>query len=309
MISSLSTPSRPVVPKSGRGKNNSGWFTVKKIAIVLVILLLFLWGIWLFAVPESFLTGYLQKSLAGGSIALELTGFQKGLFYTIHAERASLNNSRQHGNQLPASLPHEGSGEQTAFFVMQNLDIMPDIFSFLKLAPRFNFSGRVGRGFLRGAAGREHGGVTATVHGEQIDVGSMPVLAQAGIYGEGNLVFDFRWREPRGEIIFSISEARLRGIFAGNSAVPLNFFNSVKGLLTLGDTITVNSLALEGPGIYVRVKGYIREGRLAGRAEVMVDASFPQYPLLAPLLEKYKVSPGSYILPFSHADLMSGRQP
>jgi hypothetical protein len=57
------------------------------------------------------------------------------------------------------------------------------------------------------------------------------------------------------------------------------------------------------------MKGEIREGSLDGRAEVMVDASFPQYPLIQPLLERYKVSPGYYVIPFSHADLTSSGQP
>jgi hypothetical protein len=181
--------------------------------------------------------------------------------------------------------------------------------SFLEFTPRVNFRGRVGQGRIRGAAGRERGGVTATVHGEHIDVGSLPILAQSGIHGEGSLGFDFRWQESRGKIVFSIDDAGLSGVFAGNNAVPLNFFKSVKGLLTLGDTITVNSLTLEGPGVYVRVKGAIREGILDGRAEVMVDESFPQYSLLQPLLGRYRVSPGYYVIPLSHADLTSGGQP
>lgn len=282
---------------------------IKKIAVALVILLLFLWGLWFLAVPESFLAGYLQRSLAGPGIALELTGFKKGFFYTLHVERASLNKRTPRGNQQPASPPGEGRGEGPAFVVVQNLDITPDMLSFLKLSPRFNFSGQVGQGRMRGAAGRERGGVTATVHGEHIDVGSLPILAQAGIYGEGSLAFDFRWKEPRGEIVFSVDEARLSGVFAGNSAIPMNFFKSVKGLLTLGNTITVNSLALEGPGVYVRVKGEIRKGSLDGRAEVMVDASFPQYSLLKSFLERYTVSPGYYVIPFSHAALPSSGQP
>jgi type II secretion system protein N len=282
---------------------------IKNIAVALVILLLFLWGFWFLAVPESFLAGYLQSSLADPNIVLELTGVKKGFFCTLHVERASVYKRTPLGNQPPDSPPGEGRGEEPAFVVFQNLDITPDLLSFMKLSPRFNLSGQVGQGHVHGAAGRERGGVTATVHGEHIDVGSLPILAKWGIYGRGGLAFDFRWKMPRGEIVFSIDEAELHGFFAGNSAVPLNLFKSVKGLLTLGNTITVNSLAMEGPGLYVSVKGEIREGRLDGRAEVMVDASFSQYPLLQPLLERYKVSPGYYVIPFSNADLTSSGQP
>jgi type II secretion system protein N len=290
-------------------RDNPGGLPIKKIAVALVILLFSLWALWFLAVPESFLAGYIQRFAADRSIAIELTGFKKGFFYTLHVERASINKHLPRSNQPPASPPGEGRGEGPPLVVVQDLAVTPDMYSFLKLTPQFNFSGQIGQGRIRGAASRERGGLTVTVHGEHIDVGSLPILAQSGIYGEGNIAFDFRWKESQGEIVFSIDEAKLSGILAGNSAVPLNFFRSVKGLLTLGNTITVNSLALEGPGIYVRVKGEINKGSLDGRAEVMVDASFPQYPLLQPLLEKYMVSPGYYVIPFSHADFTSSGQP
>jgi len=242
-------------------------------------------------------------------IAFELTGFEKGLFYTLHIERASLSKLISRGKRLSVSHLYKGSGEGSAFVVLQNIDITPDIFSFLKLSPRFNLKGLAGQGSIRGSAGREHGGLIAVVHGEHIDVSSLPILIQAGIHGEGRLEFDFRWKGSQGEMVFSVDEARLSGVFSGNSAIPLNFFKSLKGMLTLGNTITVNSLTLEGEGIYVRVKGEIREGGLDGRAEVMVDASFSQYPLLKSFLERYNVSPGYYVIPLSHVALLSSGQP
>ena len=268
-----------------------------------------MWILWFLAMPESFLAGYIQRSLAGQRIALELKGFEKGFFYTLHVERVSLSKLTSRGNQPSASPPYKWFGEGPAFVVLQNLDITPDMLSFLKLSPRLNFRGQVGRGSMRGYAGRERGSLVAEVHGEHIDVSSLPILIQAGIHGEGSLEFDFRWKESRGEMVFSVDDATLSGVFSGNSAIPLNFFKSVKGMLTLGNTITVNSLAMEGEGIYVRVKGEIRAGGFDGRAEVMVDASFTQYPLLTSILERYNVSPGYYVIPFSHAALLSSGQP
>jgi len=273
------------------------------------MLFIFIWGLCFLAVPESFLAGYLQRSMAGLGIALELTGFEKGFFYTLHVERASLNKCSPHSNRLPASSPVESSGARPAFVVLQNLDISPDMLSFLKLSPRFNFRGQIGQGSMRGSAGREQGGLIAAVHGEHIDVSSLPILIQAGVYGEGSLEFDFRWKKSRGELVFSVDDARLSGIFSGNSAIPLNFFKSMRGVLALGNTITVNSLVPEGQGVYVRVKGEIREGGFDGRAEIMADASFPQYPLFKSFLERYTVSPGYYVIPFSHAALPSRVQP
>jgi len=292
---------------AGQGTIQGG-FRIRKSAIAIVILFFCLWGLWSFAVPASFLAGWLQRSLAGRGIAVELTGFRKGFFCTLHVERVSVSKRTSIDNQPPLSVPREGREDGPAFVVVQNLDITPDMLSLVKLNPRFNFSGQIGQGRMRGAAGRERGAVTATVHGEDIDVGSLPILAQSGIYGEGSLAFDFLWKESRGEMAFSIDKARLKSFFAGNNAVPLNFFHGVKGLVTLGTTITVNSLALEGPGIYARVKGEIRDGSFDGRAEVMADASFSQHPLLQLLLERYQVSPGYYVVPFSHADPGRGQR-
>lgn len=294
----LRLPPRHGTTMSRRLGAGPGGLPIKKIAVAMVILLLFLWGLWFFAVPESLLVAYLQSSLAGRGIALELTGLKKGLFCSLHIEHTSLRKRTTCANQPLASLPGEGCGEGPLFVVAQNLDITPDMTSFLKMSPRFNIIGQIGRGRIHGAVGAEHGVLTVMVHGEHIDIGSLPILEQWGVDGEGDLAFDFLWKESRGKIVFSIEEANLRGFLAGNSAVPLNIFKAVKGLLTLENTIKVNSLALEGPGVYVSVKGEIRGGKLDGRAEVMMDASFSRYPQLQPLLERYRVSPGNYVISF-----------
>jgi hypothetical protein len=65
----------------------------------------------------------------------------------------------------------------------------------------------------------------------------------------------------------------------------------------VGDTITVKSLTLEGTGIYARMKGIIKEGDFDGNIEIMLDSSFDQYHLIQPLLERYKVSTGFYVIP------------
>ena len=169
----------------------------------------------------------------------------------------------------------------------------------LKLTPRLNFSGQVNYGTIRGTFTGQQQGTALHIRGENIQIHGLPIIEKTGIYGDGTLVFNFQSNNQKGEIIFSLDDAILKGALTGVSALPLNFFKNVKGLLTVDDTITVNSLALEGTGIYVRMKGVVKEGDFDGNIEIMMDSSFDLYQSLQSLLEQYKISTGYYVIPHS----------
>jgi hypothetical protein len=125
-------------------------------------------------------------------------------------------------------------------------------------------------------------------------------MEKIGVYGDGNLIFNFQRKNRKGEITFSIDNAMLKGALTGISALPLQLFRNVKGLLTIGDvSIAVNSLTMEGKGIYARIKGIIRESNFDGNIEIMMDSSFDLYPILKSLLARHKVSEGFYVIPYN----------
>ena len=106
--------------------------------------------------------------------------------------------------------------------------------------------------------------------------------------------------DDTGEARFSIREARFEGAFPGVDFLPLDLFQSIRGSLTIEKTITVKSLTLEGRGVYARVNGNIKGNSLDMKIELMMDSSFGQEPVLAKDLGQYRVSPGYYVIPFSH---------
>lgn len=262
---------------------------------------------WLL-VPESLIVSYIKEPLEGRDVKVKLIDLKKGFFYTIHIEHVIINKHSQ--QTIPSSLGEnkqlipppivEGDQREGVFLLsVQHLSIALDPFSLLKLSPRLNFSGQISHGEIHGNITRKQGGVFILMVGENIQVNGLPIIEGTGIYGDGTLVFNFHGKDRKGEITFSIDDARLKGSLTEINALPLNIFKSVKGLLTIEDMITVNSLTMQGKGIYVRIKGMIREHDFDGNIEIMMDSSFDLYPILQSLLERYKISTGYYVIPYN----------
>jgi len=165
------------------------------------------------------------------------------------------------------------------------------------LSPHLNFSGQVNYGTIRGNFAGSKERAAFQIQGENIQINGLPIIERMGVHGDGNLMFNFQWSNQKGEITFSLNNAVLKGVLTEIHALPLNVFKNVKGFLSVGDMITINSLALEGTGIYVRMKGIVKEGDFDGNIEVMMDSSFDLYHVSQPLLEQYKISPGFYVIP------------
>jgi type II secretion system protein N len=239
------------------------------------------------------ITGYIKESLEGPDIEIKLIGFKKGIFYTLRAEQGLILYS---GADISSS---SASQEIKPIIVIQDINVTPDLHSILELTPRLNFSGQINHGTVNGTVTEEQWGMTLHIVGENIQINGLPIIEKIGVYGDGNLTFNFQRKHRKGEITFSIDNAMLKGALTGISALPLHLFRNVKGLLTIGDaSIAVNSLTMEGKGIYVRIKGIIKESNFDGNIEIMMDSSFDLYPALKALLARYKVSEGFYVIPY-----------
>ena len=241
------------------------------------------------------ITGYIKESLEGRGIEIKLIGFKKGIFYTLRAQEGLILYSSADVTSSSASQ------EIKPIIVIQDINVTPDLHSLLELTPRLNFSGQINHGTVSGTITKEHGEMDLQIVGENIQINGLPIMEKIGVYGDGNLMFNFRRKHQKGEITFSIDNAMLKGALTGISALPLHLFRNVKGLLTIGDaSIAVDSLAMEGKGIYVRIKGIIKESNFDGNVEIMMDSSFDLYPTLKSLLARYKVSEGFYVIPYVH---------
>jgi len=288
---------------------------LRKFAILLIVLFFCIWGIWFVVIPKSLIADYIVESFGDRGVNVVIAGLKKGFLGTVHIERAIIGpqphrrtpfSAEKNIQYQSSSYENRRQKEGVQGLVVQKIDIAPDLLSFLKLSPRLNFSGRAGKGVIRGFIVGKWRGVTVNVEAADLQVSDLAFFENAGISGEGTLSFNLEWRNEKGNLKFSIDSAKLRGHLPGINSLPMELFQSVKGLIGIGELITVHPLTLEGPGLYVRVKGNIRESNFDGRVELMLDSSSDSYNLLQTIMARYSQSPGYYVIPDVHADLLSG---
>jgi hypothetical protein len=78
----------------------------------------------------------------------------------------------------------------------------------------------------------------------------------------------------------------------------IDSFRKVQGLITLsGNSVTINSLSLDGDRAYARAKGNIINGSADMTFELMPEfRKLEDFEKL--LIKKYESSPGHYVIPF-----------
>ena len=260
---------------------------MKKAVIAVIAIPVVFIGLWLVAIPGSVMVRHMEDALERQGMKLRIVGFSKGLLYNFSIRQIDLSTEKN-----------------VPIVSVSDLYAGIDFLSFLTLRPQLDLSGIVSGGRVYGVIGiRGQGagwGRTINVNGDGIHINGIPALERFGVRGNGNLGFDLHLMDDTGEIKFSILEARLESAFAGGGFLPLDLFQSVRGTLTIDKTITVKSLTLEGRGVYARVNGNIKGNRLDMKIELMMDSSFVLEPVHAKILGKYMVSPGYYVIPFSH---------
>jgi len=289
----------------------------RKLVLGLIILLFSLWIIWFVVIPELLLADYIAKSFGSGGVKVVIVGLKKGALCSVHAERVIIDLQPHRATQSsaeenpPAGLSSPGpldQGDGLQGLAVRDVNIAPDMLSLLKLSPRLNFTGQVGRVNIQGVLFHERQGSILNVSAAGLQISDLTGLKSAGIHGEGNLSFRLVWSNNNGTLQFSISSAKLKGSLPGINTLPLELFHTVRGVIRIGDRITVHPLTLEGTGVYLRINGDIRAGNFDGRAELMLEPSSAHYPLLQTIMASYRQSPGYYVIPGPgvHAANLSG---
>ncbi len=255
---------------------------MKKAALFIAIVFFVFWGVWIIAVPERFISDFIKDSLKKYSrISVDYNGFEKGIFYNIGIKSVRI------------SYP-----DNRLIVIIYNLKAGIDFVSFLKLSPGIDFQCNTKKGNINGNVGFKKGkkgvGPVAQINGSGIDISDLLVVKNFfGIDGTGNIDFDLLKKGKQSEIKFSLNDANIRG--AG--LIPLDMFKKARGvLIEEKGLITIKSLVMEGNGIYARVKGYIRGNERNITIELMVNSSSGINPSYLAMLDKYKVSPGYYII-------------
>lgn len=265
---------------------------MKKTAVITAALILLVFGFWHIAIPESLIVNTIEKVLPGEDLYLETEGFKKGLFYSCSIEKAILSKKPKPASQKTPS------GKTDTLLVFEDADIRLDLLSFLSFKPQLGFNLKVSGGNISGQASLT--GKDIKINAANIKISGIPFFEQAAIHGEATLSGKLGLRDGKGDIIFTADDLRLKNASFSGIPIPLELFSAIKGAMAIsGDTVEVQSFALEGMGLYARIKGLIKQKKINMTMELMLDSSFKAEAFPLWMIESYKISPGNYAIPLN----------
>jgi type II secretion system protein N len=250
---------------------------VKKILIALFSLLAVFWAIW-FVFPEASLRTIIEDSLSR-EFEPQVKGLRKGLFYDLHIDKLRL----------------EHSGKEV--ISLDDVDARVNPLSLMLLRLNLTMGGRISGGTISGKMDLSKGGMRMRLDVRKANISEISLFRLAGIQGKGAISGRFTMTDKTGHIEFFTDNAVFEPFIFSETNVPLNLFNGIKGAIDIkGNILNIVSIALEGRDIYARVKGVIHDTVMDLNMEVMPGRSFVENPFFLAGLEKYKISPGYYMI-------------
>lgn len=248
-----------------------------------IVVAVFVFGLWLIAVPEEMLKGFIKDSVKRYSISVEMKDFRKGIFYSFRSQ----------------SIVFKRSGEK--LIVVEDVSGKINLPYLFRLKPILSLRGDIGGGMVAGDINlldKIRGGSQTTLNIDGADIGEIPIFGVTGLSGNGILSGEFQLKDRVGELRFSVDDVRFKDFSVSGIRLPLEVFYTVKGAATMyGDSIEIASLTMEGDGIHARLRGSIERGVADMTLEIMRDASFVDDASLFLLISNYEVSPGYYVIP------------
>lgn len=240
--------------------------------------------------------------------------------------------AREIRDVLGRSLEQQGYSMRTGYFgkafplgiKARNLEILDDRGSLVKLdevtarvgiLPLFvgkvviNYCAEVGKGTIEGhfspGKNKEFSARLDNVQLENIPF--FQTATGARVKGEMSSRADFREEGGnfRGEARLAVKGAVLNGLKIGEMPLPDASYETIQGMYRLnGGRGTLESLSLQGRGIYVRLKGEIPFTSPPGSAPINLTLELMPKPVFLEnqkyvfiLLTKYLTSPGHYQIP------------
>lgn len=255
-----------------------------KLALAVSSVLVFLvWGFWIVAIPEGLITDRIAQGLKRGPLSAEVLSLKKGLWYDFRADIAA-----------------KVSGKPV--LTVSNLQGRINPLGLLMLKLPFSFQGDAAGGRISGSLDLLRNGEDARISVSGVQIGKLPVLKSVGIEGEGSLSGELLMKGLTGEVTAEVNPLSLKNLGFGGLTVPLEHFHNARAALSLrGNTLSITSFALEGEGLYARIKGRIENGRPDLVMELMPEKTFIEKMPLMRLLDTYRVSPGFYVIPLTGA--------
>ena len=253
---------------------------MKKILIIsLITVPLIFWAVWI-VFPKNSIQSIIEDSIRSDKLGAEVKGLKKGLFYNLTVDGLTLKSS---------------GDEQVS---LNNIYGRINPLSFIILRLSISLDGGIGGGNFSGRTNLTKNKMQIELDIKKANIDKIPLLKHIGVQGTGTISGRFTMLDDTGHVEFVTEDSRFGpAIFSGVN-VPLNFFNIIKGSVDIkGNIINVVSIALEGKDIHARLKGTIKNAFMNLDMELMPGISFIENPLFRGELEKYKVSPGYYVIP------------
>ncbi|MEW6417170.1 MAG: type II secretion system protein GspN [Nitrospirota bacterium] len=254
-------------------------FSSKKILIALAAIPVLFYGIWI-VFPNASIQSIIEDSINSDKLGLEVKGLKKGLFYNLAVDRLTLKSS---GEELVS---------------LNNIYGHISPLSFIMLWLNISFDGGIGGGNFSGRANLTKNKMQIELDINKANINGIPLFKLIGIQGTGTVSGRFNMLDDTGHVEFVTEDSRLEPAILSGVNVPLNFFNSIRGTVDIkGNMINVVSIALEGKDIHARLKGAVKDAVMNLNLELMPGISFIENPLFRGELERYKISPGYYVIP------------
>jgi type II secretion system protein N len=252
---------------------------LKRILFAVAIAIALIWGTWI-AIPVSAIQSIIEDSLNDYGLTVTFTNVRKGPFYRLRADGIALKHEAREImslNSLEATL-------RPLHLIVSRIDV--------------SIQGRVGAGFFSGSADLSRTSLMMHLDFERASLADMQFLNLVGIRGTGAISGKIAVDNQVSRITFLLRDADMQPASIAGSFLPLNLFRTVRGSIEAdGRRIHVESLSLEGPNVFARLKGVIMKGRMDMQMEVMPEKAFLENPLFLAQIERYQVSPGYYVIP------------
>lgn len=258
---------------------------VKKIFIILILLPIVLWAFW-FIIPESFIQSRIENSVSNDKLILEAKGLKKGFFYLLVVDNLVLKNF------------------QKELITVNNIKSHINPFYLLIFRLKGSFDGGVGEsGSISGYMNLTKKRIVSEIDFTGVNISEIPLFKLFGIKGDGIFSGTISIKENTGYIRFYTENTKLEPFSFSKFRVPINFFQKIMGSVEINkDIINIVSFTLEGRDIYARARGIVKNNVLDASIELMPGKSYVENPLFIYELERYKVSPGYYVIPI-HTNL------
>jgi type II secretion system protein N len=260
-------------------KGDRGDYQVKKILIALVAIPVLFWVVW-FVLPETSIRSIIENSICNKKFRLEVKGLKKGLFYNLSIDDLIL---KRHEEEL---------------IILNNIKSRINPIYLFIFQLRCSYHGEIGGGKFSGHMNLAQEKARAELDFIQANISSIQLFKNFGIQGTGTVSGGIIIGDNIGYIDFSTNDAKFEPLSFSDFRVPMNFFQTVKGYIKIKEEmINIISLTLEGRNIYARLKGIVKNNMLDAKMELMPGKSFNENPLFIYEFERYKVSPGYYVMP------------